>query len=91
MQPIRQLAYCWWPTSRVHQLSAAGVLQEFEAKGGKLEKPVGCKDLEDWLLDAISVRELLRRLGSGIYISSTTVAGRIHFWQHLWREDNYLL
>lgn len=39
--------------------------QDYESKGGKIERPVGCKTTEDWLLDTIDVRELLKTLGSG--------------------------
>ncbi|KAK9787273.1 hypothetical protein WJX73_008331 [Symbiochloris irregularis] len=42
------------------------VLQDFESKGGRIERPVGCKTTEDWLLDTIDVRELLKTLGSGM-------------------------
>lgn len=41
------------------------VWQAFEENGGKVEKPVGCTATEDWLLDAVNVRELLKALGSG--------------------------
>ncbi|KAL0025837.1 hypothetical protein WJX79_004875 [Trebouxia sp. C0005] len=35
------------------------VLQDFEAKGGKVTVPVGCNGLEDWLLDNVEVPKLL--------------------------------
>lgn len=41
------------------------VLQDFEAKGGKVIVPVGCNGLEDWLLDNVEVPKLLPLLKKG--------------------------
>ncbi|KAL3161403.1 hypothetical protein ABBQ32_010293 [Trebouxia sp. C0010 RCD-2024] len=41
------------------------VLQDFEAKGGKVVVPVGCNGLEDWLLDNVEVSKLMPLLKKG--------------------------
>lgn len=41
------------------------LLQEFQAKGGRLTLPVGCYGIEDWLLDAVDVPSLLQLLQTG--------------------------
>lgn len=41
------------------------MLQEFQAKGGRLTLPVGCYQIDDWLLDAVNVPKLLNLLQTG--------------------------
>ena len=39
--------------------------QEYETSGGRLQYPVGCYHLEDWLLDSLNVPKLLLHLKTG--------------------------
>ncbi|KAK9829741.1 hypothetical protein WJX72_007612 [[Myrmecia] bisecta] len=41
------------------------VLEDFQSRGGRLHIPIGCHGLEDWLMDAISVPDLLQKLSAG--------------------------